>query len=79
MLIDNEDGTMGYETDESKGWISVGIFLTGVFIGICIASFSVMLYDFDYFKVSVTQTKQEIFSLPNGTTWKKIRTAEEVK
>lgn len=79
MLIDNYDGTMSYETGESKGWISVGIFLTGVFIGICIALFSVMLNDSDYFKVSVVQTRQEIFSLPNGTTWKKIRTAEEVK
>lgn len=79
MPIDNNDGIISYETNESKSWISVGIFLTGMFVGICIASFCVMLNDSNYFKISVMQARQEIFSLPNGTTWKKIRIAEEVK
>lgn len=65
--------------DESKAWIPVAIFVVGVVAGIALASFCIGLWNADDYKVTPAMTKQEIFSLPDGTTWKKIRTEEEVK
>lgn len=65
--------------DESKAWIAVGIFVTAFGIGVFSGWFGTTMMDIDNFKISKYSTKQEIFSLPDGTTWKRIRTAEEVK
>jgi len=65
--------------DESKGWIGVGIFLTAFCAGVIAGWFGTSMMDIDNFKISKYSTRQEIFSLPDGTTWKRIRTPEEVK
>lgn len=65
--------------DESKGWIAVAIFLTAFCAGVITGWFGTTMMDIDNFKISKYSTRQEIFSLPDGTTWKRIRTSEEVK
>ena len=65
--------------DESKGWIALAIFVVGMVSGIALTFFGIVLWNAPDYKVTPAMTKQEIFSLPNGTTWKKIRTVEEVK
>ena len=65
--------------DESKSWIGVAIFVVGTVAGIALASFCIGLWNADDYKVTPSMTRQEIFSLPDGTTWKRIRTPEEVK
>lgn len=65
--------------EESKGWIAVGIFLTAFCTGVITGWFGTTMMDIDNFKISKYSTRQEIFSLPDGTTWKRIRTPEEVK
>ena len=77
MLIDNYDGTMSPE--ESICWGALAIFVVGLFFGAVVTGMFYGLYSSCYYQISREQARQEIFSLPDGTTWKKIRTAEEVK
>lgn len=77
MFVDNYDGTMSSE--ESSCWGALAIFVVGLFLGVVVTSMFNSLYNSCYYQISREQTRQEIFSLPNGTTWKKIRTAEDVR
>ena len=72
MPINNYEEEAGY-------WGALAIFVVGLFLGVAITSMFNSLYGSCYYKISKEQSRQEIFSLPNGTTWKKIRTAKEVK
>ena len=78
MLIDNYDGTI-MSPEESSCWGALAVFVVGLFLGVVVTGIFNSLYSSCYYQISREQTRQEIFSLPDGTTWKKIRTAEEVK
>lgn len=52
--------------------------LIGALTGMFLTWYAIALYDSDYFKISVTQTKQNIISFPNGAVFKKITEADEV-
>ena len=52
--------------------------LIGAFLGIFFTWYAYALNDSYYFKVSITQTRQNIISFPNGAVFKKITEASEV-
>lgn len=78
MLVDNYDGTI-MSPEESSHWGALAIFVVGLFLGVAITSMFNSLCSSCYYQISREQTRQEIFSLPDGTTWRKIRTAGELK
>ena len=62
--------------DNFEKIVCIGLicFLIGAFL----SWFAMAMYDVNFFKISIQQTKQNIISFPNGTVFKKITQASEV-
>ena len=63
-------------TDDCEKIVCTGLIC--FVIGAILSWFTVAMYDVNFFKISIQQTKQNIISFPNGTVFKKITEASEV-
>lgn len=64
---------------ESKAWIPVGIFITAFFIGMFFGCIGTSIVHIDDYEIPKYAARQELFTLPDGSTWKRIRTPEEIE